>query len=261
MSSTISQKTIKQLCFGCVNRCSICKKILKEHGLYGAGDICHIRGEKSGSARYDPNMTPKERNSEKNLIVLCQNCHKLIDDVNPKKYTVKRLEKIKLNHESECSRKILDENPSFLLTVLKAINYNLDLKNYEETDVKNSFQIEDKITYNNVIRFRLILDICKIYQAKLQTLYNEIEKNETLRQEQFLNYIKHLYLEAKGLVLNGDNSIENIRSNADNLIDKVRELLREKIKNKSLSEELIYQGLNIIVVDMFMRCKILEEPK
>ena len=61
--------------------------------------VAHIRGEKPGSARYDPTMTDKARAHFNNLILLCPTCHSIIDELEPDRYTVEVLEDIKARHE------------------------------------------------------------------------------------------------------------------------------------------------------------------
>ena len=105
MSSQISTKDWKKLCFKSGGRCAIptCHKQLvvdktqnDQSSIIGVG--AHIKGEKPNSARYDENMTDKERNCYENLIIVCGNCHKLIDD-QPNTYTIEKLHEIKNNHE------------------------------------------------------------------------------------------------------------------------------------------------------------------
>lgn len=62
--------------------------------------ICHIAGLNEGSARYDPAMTDVERNDFPNLLLLCPNCHELIDNLEPERYTFDELMEIKRIHES-----------------------------------------------------------------------------------------------------------------------------------------------------------------
>ena len=57
--------------------------------------VCHIRGRRRGSARYDPNMTAPERNAFENLILLCPTHHVRIDDLEPEKYTIEVLQDMK----------------------------------------------------------------------------------------------------------------------------------------------------------------------
>ncbi len=63
------------------------------------GEICHIRGRRPNSPRYDPTQTDHERHAYENLILLCANHHKVIDD-DEISYSVARLEQIKANHEA-----------------------------------------------------------------------------------------------------------------------------------------------------------------
>jgi hypothetical protein len=64
------------------------------------GEMAHIRGERFGSARFDPAMTDDERRAFENLMLLCPNHHTEIDDLDPDAYTVERLIKMKEDHES-----------------------------------------------------------------------------------------------------------------------------------------------------------------
>jgi hypothetical protein len=59
------------------------------------GEIAHIRGWAPHSARYDPSMTDEERNAFPNLLLLCPLHHKLVDRLEPGRYTVAMLEEMK----------------------------------------------------------------------------------------------------------------------------------------------------------------------
>lgn len=63
------------------------------------GQICHIKGNKSGSARYDPAQTNENRREFANLILLCNLHHKIVDD-DEIAYTDQRLFHMKQEHES-----------------------------------------------------------------------------------------------------------------------------------------------------------------
>jgi hypothetical protein len=65
-------------------------------------DIAHIRGEKPGSARYDPDMSEEQRHAYENLLLLCPNCHRLIDRLAADDHPVERLFAIKGKHEERC---------------------------------------------------------------------------------------------------------------------------------------------------------------
>jgi len=105
MSGAIPPRDQKILCTRSGNRCALsdCHKELVKNKTENdpesmIGVMAHIKGEKEGASRYDPNMTDKERQSYENLILLCGSCHKIIDD-QPNKYTVEELLQIKRKHE------------------------------------------------------------------------------------------------------------------------------------------------------------------
>jgi hypothetical protein len=64
------------------------------------GEVCHIKGARLGSARYDPSQTDLERHAYANLVLMCPTHHTVIDD-DEVAYTVERLSKIKAAHESQ----------------------------------------------------------------------------------------------------------------------------------------------------------------
>ncbi|MGD0027298.1 MAG: HNH endonuclease signature motif containing protein [Xanthobacteraceae bacterium] len=66
------------------------------------GEICHIKGRRPKSARYDPAQTPAERNAYANLILLCPTHHTVVDD-DEEAYTVERLIKMKADHEAKAT--------------------------------------------------------------------------------------------------------------------------------------------------------------
>ena len=241
------------------NKCAFegCDKILTTENDAGhIAIICHIAGQNASGARYEANMSDEERNGYDNLIVLCPNHHAEIDN-NPLKYTVEYLKNMKREHETRVRQKWMQEHPSFLSDVLSKITY---LDNIEESAISHSFKIEDKISYNHVIKYRYIFDEFKIYHAKIDSLYSEIENENGRSKGIFLNNIRGLYLQAKGELLGSGATIDKVRKKADDLIERVEKKLKERVDMQGLQEEAVEYGLKIILVDAFMRCKILEEP-
>lgn len=73
------------------------------------GEVCHIRGKRPGSARYDLNQTDDERDAYENLILMCSPHHKIIDD-EPERYTVEVLLEFKRRHESGNHRGVIERD-------------------------------------------------------------------------------------------------------------------------------------------------------
>jgi hypothetical protein len=63
------------------------------------GEVCHIKGTRPGSARYDSVQTDIERHAYANLVLMCPTHHTVIDD-DEEAYNVERLCKIKADHEA-----------------------------------------------------------------------------------------------------------------------------------------------------------------
>lgn len=66
------------------------------------GQVAHIKGNRPGSARYDPNQTEEERQSYANAIVLCGTHHLIVDNLdNVHRYPVDVLRHWKTKHEAD----------------------------------------------------------------------------------------------------------------------------------------------------------------
>lgn len=63
------------------------------------GEVCHIKGARPGSARYDACQTDVERHAYANLVLMCPTHHTVIDD-DEGAYTVERLWNMKAAHEA-----------------------------------------------------------------------------------------------------------------------------------------------------------------
>ncbi len=114
----ISLKTHKILWARSGGKCAICKNeiVIDPENLNDdpsiVGDEAHIiaRSESFTRGDYD-SLSPEERDHNSNLILLCKNHHKKIDD-QPDTYTVEKLRKIKSQHEAAVKEHWTDEDQS-----------------------------------------------------------------------------------------------------------------------------------------------------
>jgi hypothetical protein len=93
------------------------KLVVNDHFI---GQIAHIAALNPGGARYDENMTPEQRNTNDNLIVLCPSHHALIDtDIDS--HPVELLLEMKTKHEKKISGEhkelVVDDT---LITIINA---------------------------------------------------------------------------------------------------------------------------------------------
>lgn len=91
--------------------CAICTKDLVGGGL-GAesnlSEMAHIRGVAPGSKRHDPSMDADAVNKHTNLILLCRDCHKIVDGKDSE-YTVDMLEEVKSKFEAWAKRQLVKD--------------------------------------------------------------------------------------------------------------------------------------------------------
>ena len=78
--------------------------MMNEQGVF-IGQLCHIEAAEEGGPRFNPDMTNEDRRAASNLMLMCYEHHKVTDDV--KKYPVKKLGKMKREHERRFSARIV----------------------------------------------------------------------------------------------------------------------------------------------------------
>ena len=261
--------TIKRLYALSGNQCAFpgCSvRFLNYYDDTNISNICHIEDANASTHkadRYNPNMSDKERSDYSNLILLCPNHHNETND--PNKYSVEILKEMKRKHEENVEKKlsginIISQYHSILSILINQIGSSLLEGQFEETATKAPITGE-KIMYNNVIRYKPIISEYSIYQGKLNAIYEEIEKQGSSKKSFLLQNFKSLYLSEKGNYID----IESIRENADNILDSIKDDIWNIIENSTnfntqLPFEAINMSIQIVMVDAFMRCQILEEP-
>lgn len=261
--------TIRRLDTLSANQCAEpnCNRMLvAEDGISIVSKICHIEAASKNGPRYNSDATDDDRRSFDNLILLCDEHHTIIDNKeNESKYPVILLKEWKSNHEKKAiiltvESQPLSRHPLALNKVIDAIANSLD--DFEDvTDAVKAPNTETKIAYNNVIRYSPIIKEMSLYQGQLNKVYTEIEKQGSARKFIILNGLQQIYLEIKGNYC----TLEEIQKHADSILDQVREKILDKIDHASnriidIDLETINFSLLVIIVDAFIRCKILEEP-
>lgn len=105
MSKTyIPSKVKSELWFASHGRCAMCNKPLYRDGLtmqqVNLSEYAHIIADSPNGPRGDEDLSPELAKEPNNLILLCKDHHKLIDDAGGvKKYGVELLRTIKKDHE------------------------------------------------------------------------------------------------------------------------------------------------------------------
>lgn len=110
----IKQKDIKLLWGRAANRCSICRieltnDLALKAGAIAIGEQAHIVAEEPGGPRGVSRLTPEQRNSYANLILLCPTCHTKVDHREGQSdYSIERLHLLKTEHEEWVRERLSD---------------------------------------------------------------------------------------------------------------------------------------------------------
>ena len=116
----------------------------------------------------------------------------------------------------------------------------------------NSFEIDRKISHNNLNAAKAIIDDYTIHYGRVDKIYTEFDSQGSNKSSSVLSTIRQEYAKAKSTLTD------------DQLFFEVISKVEEKIFNSSNYTSIPFDELeicvNILVVDAFIRCKIFENP-
>jgi C-terminal domain 10 of the ABC-three component (ABC-3C) systems len=256
-----SAQTLKKLFGLSGNQCSFpgCIRALVNEDNAKDSNICHIEGANDEGERYREDMTDSERAGYNNLILLCVQHHDETNDVD--KYDVASLQTMKQAHVARNTGEKIRNNPSMLKNTVNAIAA-IDMDEFADENSLTAFNITEKLEYNNVIKNAPLIQEYKVYHHKINALYDELEAQGSLKKNKILTLIRNYYIKAKGAYSSSSGiSIDTIRLHADEIIDDVLNALYSELEGGGEFRGDIISGVDLIAVDAFMRCKILENPQ
>lgn len=161
--ASITQKEQRKLHTKSGNRCAKCKIILVEPENADAaciGENAHIYGEKPDAARYDATKSETFVNSEKNLIFLCCNCHKIID-TEIENYPVDVLLSMKSAHESWIVDTLTENSANYTFAELEVLTtYLVGNNGFSKTpDDYTLIQIAEKMQKNSLADVQMYINM------------------------------------------------------------------------------------------------------
>ena len=121
-----------------------------------------------------------------------------------------------------------------------------------QTDTVNSFEIEKKITLNELKNARDTIKEYCVYYQKVDEKYTEFDTQGVNKSNAVLASIKREYLKFK------DKDADSIFSS---VIDSVKNKVLDSSNFKQIPIDELELCVDILVVDAFIRCKIFENPE
>lgn len=124
--------------------------------------------------------------------------------------------------------------------------------NIETYVTKRGFDVEDKISFNELKGAGELIRDFFGYSTRLNRIYSEFDKEGKNVSLTILSQVRNVYLKSKD------------KESKDELffliIESVKKIVTNSKNYTSMSSELLEFCVNIIVVDAFVRCKIFENP-
>lgn len=144
----------------------------------------------------------------------------------------------------------LESNLSTIINLLA----KEDLNNPDNTLQTNAFEIDKKITYNDLNNAKIIIDEYRIYYSSVNKKYNELDKMGYNKSMGILAKFQKEYAKIKTDIITPDDLFFKI---IENIISEI-----EKSANFSpIPNDELELCVNILAVDAFIRCKIFENPE
>ncbi len=142
----------------------------------------------------------------------------------------------------------LDSNLATIVNILAK-------EDWDKTDglVTNSFEIDHKISFNNLKDAGAVITDYGTYHSKLDKIYSEFDTQGVNKSNSVLNKIRTIYLREKSI--KSDDELFFL------VIDEVQNYVLESANFTRIPIDELEICINIIVVDAFIRCKIFENPK
>jgi len=135
------------------------------------------------------------------------------------------------------------------------------------------YTIEEKIEYNDIVLYREVIEEYYIYYPICESSLESLRHIDENSKKKILTDINEIYREIKLEYIHQCSESENpfeelkriIKKNADIIINKVKNNIKDRIENSYDGEEFTEQDLvvclNIFVCYALGECKILERPE
>lgn len=119
--------------------------------------------------------------------------------------------------------------------------------------VTNSFEIDRKISFNNLNGAGTVINDYGTYHPRLDKIYSEFDTQGVNKSNSVLNKIRTIYLRNKAI--KSDDELFFL------VIDEVQNYVLGSANFTEIPIDELEVCINILVVDAFIRCKIFENPE
>jgi len=172
---------------------------------------------------------------------------KLIEimDINQQKEVY---EFVKKELKSEPDPDKIESNLTAIINILSREDLNQVKTGFETVP----FDIDKKISYNQLNTAKIIIDDYKIHYHRIDKIYSDFDKQGVNKSISILNGIRREYITPR-MEVSPDQCFFAV-------IDKVKQKVLASANYKPIPDEELTLCVELLVVDAFIRCKIFNNP-
>ena len=143
----------------------------------------------------------------------------------------------------------LDSNMAMIINILAKEKWNNDCR----SDLVHKFEIDRKISHNQLNKAKDLIEEYSLYHGKVDSKYSEFDSQGSNKSSSVLATVKREYIKARDA------------GSPDDIFFAVIEMLKAKVIESANYSQIPIDELelciDILVVDAFIRCKIMENPE
>jgi len=143
----------------------------------------------------------------------------------------------------------LESNLASIINVLSKEDWDIN----EGIDHIDKFEIDRKITINELENVRLIIDDYALHYPKVDKIYSEFNSQGKNKSSSVLGTIRKEFISNQNKEKDGDLFLK--------VIDAVTEKALKSKNFQPIPIDELELCINILVVDAFIRCKIFKNPE
>ena len=143
----------------------------------------------------------------------------------------------------------LDSNLAMVVNILSKEDWDIQ----DSLDSIDSFEIERKISFNNLNTVKNIIDDYKVHYNRVDKIYSEFDLMGNNKSSSVLGTIRKEYIKVMNTVHDDDLFIL--------VLEKIQKKTLQSANYNQIPIDELELCVNILVVDAFIRCKIFENPK
>ena len=143
----------------------------------------------------------------------------------------------------------LDSNLAMIINILAKENWNDDC----QSDPVHKFEIDRKISHNQLSKAKDLIEEYSLYHGKVDSKYSEFDSLGSNKSNSVLAKIKREYIKAKDTGSPDDVFFS--------VIEVLKAIVIESANYSQIPIDELELCIDILVVDAFIRCKIMENPE